>query len=142
MFWKRVPLCIKKNSINSRKSTGPSIDIQTIPKEKVREIRLRLNRPIVLSEFGGFGRIIKNHVGCERHFSYINFETEKELTKGIKNVLKYEIYPNIENGLCASVYTQLSDIEEEVNGFLTYDRKILKVNRNIIKEANNLLKLD
>ena len=102
----------------------------------------KLNRPIVLSEFGGFGRIIKNHIGCQRQFSYLMFETEKELTKGIKNVLKYEIYPNIEKGLCASVYTQLSDIEGEVNGFLTYDRKILKVNRNIIKEANNLLKLD
>jgi hypothetical protein len=102
----------------------------------------KLNRPIVLSEFGGFGRIIKNHVGCQRQFSYIMFDTEKELTKEIKNLLKYEIYPNIEKGLCASVYTQLSDIEEEVNGLLTYDRKILKVNRNIIKEVNNLLKLE
>jgi hypothetical protein len=102
----------------------------------------KLNRPIVLSEFGGFGRIIKNHVGCQRQFSYIMFDTEKELTKEIKNLLKYEIYPNIEKGLCASVYTQLSDIEEEVNGFLTYDRKIVKVDKKIIKEVNNLLKLE
>ena len=101
-----------------------------------------LNRPIVLSEFGGFGRIIKNHVGCQRQFSYIMYDTEKTLTKGIKNLFKYEIYPNIGKGLCASVYTQLSDIEEEVNGFLTYDRKILKVDKNIIKEVNDLLKLE
>ena len=60
------------------------------------------------------------------------FDTEKKLTKGIKNLLNYEIYPNIKKGLCASVYTQLSDIEDEVNGFLTYDRKIMKVNKNII----------
>ena len=99
----------------------------------------KLNRPIVLSEFGGFGRIIKNHIGCQRQFSYLMFETEKELTKGIKNVFKYEIYPNIKEGLCASVYTQLSDIEEEVNGLLTYDRKVLKVDKNLIKRANDLL---
>ena len=46
------------------------------------------------------------------------------------------------NGLCASVYTQLSDIEEEVNGFLTYDRKVLKVDQYLIKKANDLLKLE
>jgi hypothetical protein len=102
----------------------------------------KLNRPIVLSEFGGFGRIIKNHVGSQIQNSYIMFDTEKKLTKGIKNLLNYEIYPNIKKGLCASVYTQLSDIEDEVNGFLTYDRKIMKVNKNIIKEVNDLLKLE
>jgi hypothetical protein len=102
----------------------------------------KLNRPIVLSEFGGFGRIIKNHVGCQRKFSYIMYDTKLRLTKGIKNLLKYEVYPNIEKGLCASVYTQLSDIEEEVNGFLTYDRKIVKVDKKIIKEVNDLLKLE
>ena len=101
-----------------------------------------LDRPIVLSEFGGFGRIIKNHVGCKRHFSYIMFDTEKKLTNEIKNLFTYEIYPNIKKGLCATVYTQLSDIEQEVNGLLTYDRKIVKVDRKIIKEVNNLLKLE
>ena len=102
----------------------------------------KLNRPIALSEFGGFWRIIKNHVGCQRQFSYLMYDTKLRLTKGIKNLLKYEVYPNIEKGLCASVYTQLSDIEEEVNGFLTYDRKILKVDKKIIKVVNDLLKLE
>ena len=101
-----------------------------------------LNRPIVLSEFGGFGRIIKNHVGCKRQFSYIMFEKKRKLTNEIKNLFKNEIYPNIKKGLCASVYTQLSDIEQEVNGLLTYDRKIVKVDRKIIKEVNDLLKLE
>ena len=43
-------------------------------------------------------------------------------------------------GLCAAVYTQLSDIEQEINGFLTYDRKVLKVNEKEIREANNMIK--
>ena len=101
-----------------------------------------LNRPIVLSEFGGFGHIIKNHVVCKRQFSYIMFNTTSELTNEIKNLFKNEVYPNIKKGLCASVYTQLSDIEQEVNGLLTYDRKIVKVDKKIIKEANDLLKLE
>ena len=70
------------------------------------------------------------------------FDTEKKLTNEIKNLFTYEIYPNIKKGLCATVYTQLSDIEQEVNGLLTYDRKILKVDKKIIKEVNNLLKLE
>jgi len=113
-----------------------------IYKEPIKIEPDKLDRPIVLSEFGGFGLIIKDHVGCQRQFSYAMFDTEKKLTKGIKNLFKYEIYPNIEKGLCASVYTQLSDIEAEVNGLLTYDRKIVKVDRNIIKEINDLLNLE
>ena len=101
-----------------------------------------LNRPIVLSEFGGFGQIVKHHVGCKRQFSYILFDTKRQLTTEIKKLFKNEIYPSIKKGLCASVYTQLSDIEQEVNGFLTYDRKIIKVDKKTIKSANDLLKLE
>jgi hypothetical protein len=46
----------------------------------------------------------------------------------------------MEKGLCATVYTQLSDIEQEINGFMTYDRKVIKVNIKEIKEANDLIK--
>ena len=46
----------------------------------------------------------------------------------------------MEKGLCAAVYTQLSDIEQEINGFMTYDRKVIKVNVKEIKEANDLIK--
>ena len=102
----------------------------------------KLNRPIVLSEFEGLGRIIKNHVGCQRQFSYIMYDTKLRLTEGIKNLLKYEVYQNIEKGLCASVYTQLFDVEEEVNGLLTYDRKIVKIDKKIIKEVNYYIKME
>lgn len=52
----------------------------------------------------------------------------------MKLYIKKTINPLIEKGLCACVYTQLSDIEEEVNGLLTYDRKICKI---IQKERNH-----
>ena len=98
-------------------------------------------RPIVLSEFGGYGLIINDHLGSKRHFSYIMYDSKNKLTEAIKKLIRYKIYPNINKGLSASIYTQLSDIEDEVNGFLTYDRKILKVDMNIIKRVNNLLQL-
>ena len=98
------------------------------------------NRPIVLSEYGGYGALVNNHVGCESQFSYIFYTNRKALTKAIKKLIKREVYPSIEKGLCASVYTQLSDVEGEINGFLTYDRKIIKVDVDAIKKANDLLK--
>ncbi len=99
-----------------------------------------LNRPIVLSEYGGYGLRIKEHLGCTEYFSYIMYKNKETLTKAIKNLIKNEIYPNMEKGLCAAVYTQLSDIEQEINGFMTYDRKVIKVNVKEIKEANDLIK--
>ena len=63
-----------------------------------------------------------------------------QLSQGIKNLIKNEVLPSIKKGLCAPVYTQLSDVEVEINGFLTYDRKILKINKYLVKRANELLK--
>ena len=100
----------------------------------------KLNRPIVLSEYGGYGYIAKGHYNYKNKFYYYLFNNRIKLTLGIKNLIKNEIYPNLQKGLCASVYTQLSDVEEEVNGFLTYDRKVLKVDLKEIKSVNKLLK--
>ena len=69
------------------------------------------------------------------------FKDKKDLTMNIKNLLSDEIYPAMKRGLCAAVYTQLSDVEQEINGFLTYDRKVLKVNASEIKQANDMIKL-
>ena len=50
--------------------------------------------------------------------------------------MEREILPNIEKGLSASVYTQLSDVEEETNGILTYDREVLKLDEETVRELN------
>ena len=99
-----------------------------------------MNRPIVLSEYGGYGLKVKGHLGSTEQFSYIMHKDKEELTLSIANLIKNEIYPNLIKGLCAAVYTQLSDVEQEINGFLTYDRKVLKVNEKEIREANNMVK--
>ena len=98
------------------------------------------NRPIVLSEYGGIGCAIENHISSNNLFSYsMNYDPNK-LSQDIHNLILNELIPNINKGLSASVYTQLSDVEGEINGLLTYDRKVLKFDKNLIKKANDLLK--
>ena len=120
---------------------GPDFKSLHIYFEKIHFDKDEINRPIVVSEYGGYGLRIKNHLGCSEYFSYIMFKDKKDLTMNIKNLLSDEIYPAMKRGLCAAVYTQLSDVEQEINGFLTYDRKVLKVNASEIKQVNDMIKL-
>lgn len=96
-------------------------------------------RAIVLSEFGGYHLAIEKHVFSDKSFGYKGYEDKKELTNAIVRLFEKEILPNIKKGLCASIYTQLSDVEDEVNGFITFDREVVKVDDYRIKGANELL---
>jgi len=94
-------------------------------------------RPFVLSEFGGYSRIVDGHVwNKKKSFGYIMFTSEKALSKAYKILFKTQIIPLIKKGLCATVYTQVSDVEFEVNGILTYDRKLVKLDETMLKEIN------
>ena len=119
---------------------GPDFRSLHIYFDTIKFEKDEMNRPIVLSEYGGYGLRVKGHLGTTEQFSYLMFGDKERLTMSIKKLLENEIYPNLKKGLCAAVYTQLSDVEQEINGFLTYDRKVLKVNAKEIKEANDLIK--
>ncbi len=98
-------------------------------------------RPIVLSEFGGYSRIIENHVwNREKSFGYVMYKTKETLTKAYRKLFEKQIIPSIKKGLSATVYTQVSDVEFEVNGIYTYDRELLKIDADTIKEINSKLK--
>ena len=56
-------------------------------------------------------------------------------------MIEEDIINNIPKGLSASIYTQLSDVEEETNGFITFDREVIKVNPDLIKAINNKVHL-
>lgn len=84
-------------------------------------------RAFVLSEYGGYACRIEGHSSVERIYGYKKFSTREELSDAYRRLLRTELRPLIKKGLCAAVYTQLSDVEEEVNGLLTYDRKICKL---------------
>jgi hypothetical protein len=96
------------------------------------------NRALVLSEFGGYTLRINSHSYSNNTYGYRHYKTSQELTDAIVSVYKKKIIPGIEKGLCATVYTQLSDIEEEINGLITYDRKVLKIEKKRIQEMNQL----
>lgn len=96
------------------------------------------NRALVLSEFGGYTLRINSHTYSNNTYGYRHYKTKQALTDAIVSVYKKKIIPGIEKGLCATVYTQLSDIEEEINGLITYDRKVLKIEKKRIQEMNQL----
>ncbi len=85
------------------------------------------DRPLVLSEFGGYACKLPDHCyNRDKTYGYKKCATEAELLGDMCRLYKKEVLPMIDKGLCAAIYTQLSDVEEETNGILTYDREILK----------------
>lgn len=84
-------------------------------------------RAFVISEYGGYACHVQGHSSVERVFGYKKFDTPKELSKAYKELYEGQVLPLIDRGLSGVVYTQLSDIEEEVNGLVTYDRKVIKM---------------
>ena len=99
------------------------------------------NRPYVLSEFGGYSMKIKGHTFNNKMFGYKIFKSKSSLTNAYKHLYNRVIIPQIKDGLCATVYTQLTDVEDELNGLLTYDRKACKIDINVLKEINERVKL-
>lgn len=99
------------------------------------------HRPYVLSEFGGYSTTYPNHVwNLENSFGYHVFDSKESLTLAYANLIESQIVPLVVKGLSATVYTQLSDVETEVNGFLTYDREIVKMEASVVKTLNDQLK--
>lgn len=98
-----------------------------------------VKRPIFLSEFGALCHKVKGNNYCdEKVFGYTYFDQINELEKAYLDLFENKIIP-YKDKLNGCIYTQLSDIEEEDNGILTYDRKIVKINKDIIKSINNKL---
>lgn len=102
---------------------------------------LRSNgRPLLLSECGGYIRRIQGHLYKEdASYGYGETDTEEALMEKIQLLYDEMVLPSIPNGLCGCIYTQVSDVEEEVNGIYTYDRACCKVNREgMLKLAEQL----
>ena len=86
------------------------------------------DKPQVLSEFGGYVWKDPEHsANVEKTYGYKTYESREELVKALQRVFREELVPLAREGLCAAIYTQVSDVEDETNGLITYDRKLLKV---------------
>ncbi len=94
-----------------------------------------------LTEFGGITLNVEGHsaIGDRKVYGYKHFKTEKELEQGYERMMRTEILPNIRRGLSASVLTQTSDVEAEINGLLTWDREVLKIPAGTIRRLNRLI---
>ena len=85
-------------------------------------------KPLVLSEFGGKTYKAEGHVfNPEKSYGYGGCPTREALNEAVVRLYMDEIVPCVQAGLCASIYTQVSDVEDEINGLVTYDRKVEKL---------------
>ena len=98
----------------------------------------RKGRAVLLSEFGGYNHHVSGHCFNNKNFGYKNFETPAQLEIAIEELYQKQIGPAKMEGLAAAVYTQLSDVEDELNGLLTYDRKVVKIAPELMKIAINV----
>jgi beta-galactosidase/beta-glucuronidase len=103
--------------------------------------RRTADRPIVLSEFGGYQNSVESHRWSEdKAFGlYLKFKDKDSLSKHYAALHEKQVIPLIKRGLCATVYTQVSDVENELNGIYTYDRKVLKIHEETLKDINSKL---
>lgn len=85
------------------------------------------DRAFVISEYGGFACHIPDHSSLNRSYGYKQFADCASFAQAYRKLMEEQVAPLKEKGLSGTVYTQLSDIEEEVNGLVTYDRKVLKL---------------
>ena len=93
------------------------------------------DRPIVVSEFGGYAyKVEKNSFNLNKTYGYRMLKNQAEFQNALNNLYRNEIAPSIKEGLCASIYTQVSDVEDETNGLFTYDRRVLKVDEEEMRE--------
>ena len=100
------------------------------------------DRVVALTEYGGYAWHENEHSMYENDYGYKTFHSREALTEGVAKLVKRDVISNIKNGLSVSIYTQVSDVEEEVNGIYTYDREVLKfleeelikLNKSVIDE--------
>jgi beta-galactosidase/beta-glucuronidase len=118
----------------NHRSCGDIIDLHNYPGP-----RMYLSDPQrvnVLGEYGGIGLPMENHLWTQdRNWGYVQFKNSDEVTA---QYVKYagELGDMVERGFSAAVYTQTTDVEMEVNGLMTYDRKVVKINEAAVRKAN------
>jgi len=99
-------------------------------------------KPILLSEFGGYSLKIPGHcMNPNRNYGYRFFADPEKYMAALEKLYLEEIVPAVEKGLCGSIYTQLADVEDETNGLVTYDRIRVKVNEEKMRNIAKMLEM-
>ncbi len=93
------------------------------------------DKPQMLSEFGGYAYKIKEHsFNTEKTYGYTLYDDREKFVAAVRSLYKDQLLPLVKKGLCGAIYTQVSDVEDETNGFFTYDRAVLKVKPEELKD--------
>ncbi len=115
-------------------TTGDILDLHHYPGPKM--FLYDAQRVTVLGEYGGIGLAQEGHLWmADKNWGYVQFKNSKETTD---KYVEYgeELYNMVSKGFSAAVYTQTTDVEGEINGFMTYDRKVIKMEESRIKKIN------
>ena len=96
---------------------------------------------LALSEFGGYSLPAAGHTASEKPFGYRMYHSREALMDALAALYEKEVIPCKEKqGLSAAVYTQVSDVEDEVNGLLSFDRKVCKADEVRLRQINGRLR--
>jgi beta-galactosidase/beta-glucuronidase len=115
-------------------NAGDILDVHHYPNPSVTLLNVR--KVNVLGEYGGIGLAIEGHLWQpDKNWGYVQFKTQKEVTD---EYVKFtdQLKATVGRGFSAAVYTQTTDVEGEVNGLMTYDRKVIKVEEERLSKAN------
>ncbi len=96
-------------------------------------------RTVALSEYGGIAWPMPGHEPTNKTYGYGVAKDRRDLTGKYRKLQMETVLPQLKNGLSALVYTQLTDVEDEVNGLFTYDRAELKPDPTAIRSTNAAL---
>ena len=96
------------------------------------------SRVSALTEYGGYSWLISEHSYNDAGYGYRQYESREDLQQAFRNLHEKEIMPQIEKGLSAVIYTQLSDVE---NGLMTFDRQIVKYDEQFVREIMDKIRL-
>jgi beta-galactosidase/beta-glucuronidase len=116
------------------RGTGDILDIHHYPEPRCPEAEE--DRAIVLGEFGGLGLPVQDHTWEDRNWGYENMDDAAALLRKYEEFYRLVYSMVKEEGLSASVYTQITDVETETNGLLTYDRKVDKMGADKLYNIN------
>lgn len=107
-----------------------------------RKIRIKpSDKPVVLSEFGGATLAVENHLfNLNNSYGYGKNKSREDFVKSFRDLYLNEILPAIKHGLCGAVFTQVSDVEDEINGLFTFDRAMQKIFPEEFSDVSKLLK--
>lgn len=102
---------------------------------------VKTDKPYFISEFGGYAYAEKGHIfNAKKAFGYAICKSREDFVNRLSALYKNEVIPLVKKGLCATVYTQVSDVEDEINGLVTYDRRVQKITPEEFYEISEELK--